>query len=125
MNIPRKRINETIIIVTIALGLIFGAAQQSKAGGDPLYYNRYQYYYGYYSANPTSANYNTYYLGFAIPNYYYWYAGEQGDTQGLQNDPYGAKSDKHLSSSYYSSFTYESYYDNLYKYYGDYYWNNF
>jgi hypothetical protein len=65
------------------------------------------------------------YLGFALPNYYYWYAGEYSEDQGYQHDPYGFKSDKHLASYYSSSFTYESYYDNLYKYYGDYYWTHF
>jgi hypothetical protein len=125
MNTSKKTLKATFVIAAIALGVAFGGAQQSKAGGYQQYYNLYQYYYGWYASNPTTANYNTYYLGFSLPNYYYWYAGEFSQDQGYQNDLYGRKSDQHLNSGYYSSFTYESYYLNLYKYYGDYYWNNF
>jgi len=123
MNNIKKRINATFLIVCILLAVIFGSTQRSHAGSYyDNYYNYYQYYLGYYNA---TGNYNTYYLGFALP-YYYWYlAGYYGDNYGYNYDPQGSKSDKHISSSYYSSSTYHDIYYNYYASVGDYYWRTY
>jgi hypothetical protein len=65
------------------------------------------------------------YYGYAIPYLYYYWVGYYGDYYGYNYDSVGSKSDKHLNSSYYSSFTYADYYYNLYAYYGDYYWRTY
>jgi hypothetical protein len=121
-----KKIGLSLFFASAAfLCTFFGQISRTDAANFETYYNRYQYYLGYYNANPNSTTYSIYYLGFAIPNLYYYYAGYYGDYYGFNNDAYGSKSDQHLASNYYSSFTNASYYYNYYAYIGDYYWRTY
>jgi len=121
MNHIKKRITALFLVASITLAFLFGAAPRSNAHSVDTYYSYYQFYLGYYYGSGNT----TYYYGWALPYYYYYLAAYYADTYGYNYDGNGSKSDKHLSSSYYSSATYADYYYNLYAYYGDYYWRTY
>jgi hypothetical protein len=120
-----KTIKATIITVGIAFGISLGMTQPSEAAIPTGTY--YPYYNNYYNSFLTYWSfYNTYhvtcYYYDAYAFYYYYLAGYLGDGNGYIYDPLGNKSDKHVNPGYYSSYTYDDNYFNLYAYYGDYYW---
>jgi len=109
-----RKIKAAFLIVSVALGIMFGTTQQSKAAYYDNYYSYYQAYINYYNA---TGNPYYYYTGLAF--YYYYQSGFTGDHDAFYYDPFGNYSDKHLSSSYFSSFTYHDIYYNYYAWIGD------
>jgi hypothetical protein len=112
-----KQIKATLLVVGITLGVMFGSTQQSKASYYDNYYSYYQTYNNYYNVY-----HNPYYLYTAYAFYFYYLSGYYGDSYAFRYDPYGDYSDKHLSTSYYSSYTYHDNYYNYYAWLGDLYW---
>jgi hypothetical protein len=117
MNTLRKKIQASFLIIGIAFGVMFGSAQQSKAA---YYDNYYQYYQNNINAYNSTGNPFYYYTARAF--LYYYYSGYYGDRYAFTYDPYGDYSDRHMSSSYYSSYSYHDIYYNYYAWYGDYYY---
>ncbi|MBV8899318.1 MAG: hypothetical protein JOY92_04305 [Verrucomicrobia bacterium] len=130
-----KTIKTALLIAAVALGTMIMSTQRADAvtyvnppntyygsNFSPYYYN---YYYNYvlYSNyyNYYGDNYNTYYLGFALPYYYYYQAAYYGDYGGYYQDSLGHKSSYYKGSTpnWYSNYNYP------YAYLGDYYWDNY
>jgi hypothetical protein len=105
-----------LLAVCIVMGVMFGGTQQGQAA---YYDNYYSYYQSYINAYNQTGNPYYYYTGRAF--YYYYLSGFSGDYDAFYYDPYGNYSDRHLSSSYYSSFSYHDIYYNYYADFGDYY----
>jgi hypothetical protein len=118
MRTLKKQIKASFLVMGIALGVIFGSTQNSKAAFYDLLYSN--WYVPYLSAYHSTGNLFYYYTAQAF--YYYYLAGYYGDYYSYNYDPLGDYSDKHLNSAYYSSLTYRDYYSNIYGYYGDYYY---
>jgi hypothetical protein len=128
MNTVTQRLRAALLLLVIAFGILLGGTQRVEAAiptafSDSyypyynVYYNNYLTWSGYYDTyHVTSYHYN------ALAYLYYYYAGLYGDEYCYYYDSLGNKSDKHLSGSNYSSFTYNDYEANYYAYYGDYYW---
>jgi hypothetical protein len=104
-----KQIKATFLITAIAVVLMIGITQQSKAA---YYDNYYSYYQSYINSYNLTGNAYYYYTGYAF--YYYYLSGLYGDSYAFQYDPFGNYSDRHVNPTYYSSFTYH---DNYYNYY--------
>lgn len=110
MNILGKKFKTTILTLGIALGVMFGATQQSKAAFYNKYFTAYQVYTNLYQRTRIA---QFYYDARAF--LYYYYAGYFGDFAGYHYDPVGFK-----STTYRGSTTYAGNYYDTYAYYGDY-----
>jgi hypothetical protein len=117
MNTVVKKIKAAFLIIGVGLSVMFGSTQQSQAAYFDNYYSYYQNYLSYYNQ---TGNAYYYYTGYAF--YYYYLAGYYADLYAFDYDPYGNYSDRNISSSYYSSFTYHDIYYNYYADYGDVYY---
>ena len=110
MKILSKKLKTAVLVLAIALGVMFGTTQQSKAA----FYNNYLTQHSialsyYYSTGNVQ-----YYWG-SRAYYYYYLAGYYGDYYGYYSDRFGYKSTNYAGS------TYAAYYYGNYTYYGDYY----
>jgi hypothetical protein len=111
MKTLMKHVKSTLLVASIATGLMIGSTQQCKAAYYNNYYSNYVYYLSLYSSTHVV---EYYYV--ALAYYYYFAAGYNGDYYGFYSDRLGYK-----STNYRGSITYAGYYYNLYAYYGDYY----
>jgi hypothetical protein len=111
MNILGKKLKTAILTSGIALGVMFGSTQQSKAAFYDNYYTLYSTYLSYYQRTGIAQ-----YYWDAVAFHYYYLAGYYGDYFGRYYDRFGFKSTNYAGS------TYAAYYYNTYAYYGDYYW---
>jgi hypothetical protein len=109
MKILSKKLKTAVLVLGIALGVMFGTTQQSKAA----FYNNYltqrsialSYYY---------STGNVQYLWGARAYYYYYLAGYYADRFGYYADRFGFK------STNYAGWTYAAYYYDTFASYGDY-----
>jgi hypothetical protein len=108
---PLRKIKASFLIMCIALGVMIGSTQESKAA----YYNNYNSLYVYYLNLYHSTGVPQYYYD-AVAFYYYYLAGLYGDYYGYYYDSVGYK-----STNYRGSTTYAGYYYDVYASYGDYY----
>ena len=111
MKILSKKLKTAVLVLAIALGVMFGTTQQSKAAFYNNYYTLYSIYLSYYYSTGIAQ-----YYWDAYAFYYYYLAGYYGDYFGYYADPFADK-----STNYRGSTTYAGYYYNTYAYYGDYY----
>ena len=105
MNILGKKIRTAVLALCIALSLMFGSTQQSKAAFYDYYYNLYSYYLS------LTVQYHSVPFGhIAFANLYYYYAGYFADYYGYAGDQYGYKSVEYGGNTqaayYYDYFTY-------------------
>jgi hypothetical protein len=105
-----KNLKSLVLVTGIALGVMFGTTQQSKAALYDNYYTLYSTYVSYFH----STGYAQYYWD-AVAFYYYYLAGYYGDYYGYYADRFGYKSTNYAGSIY------AAYYYNTFAYYGDYY----
>lgn len=109
MKILSKKLKTTVLVLGVALGVMFGTAQQSKAA----FYNNYNTLYTIYLSYYYSTGYAPYYWH-AVASHYYYLAGYYGDYFGYYADRFGYKSTNYAGS------TYAAYYYGTFTYYGDY-----
>ena len=110
MKILSKKLKTAVLVLGVALGMMFGTTQQSKAA----FYNNYltqrsialSYYY---------STGNVQYLWGARAYYYYYLAGYYADYSGYYSDRFAYKSTQYAGS------TWAAYYYNTYTAWGDYY----
>jgi hypothetical protein len=109
MNILGRKFKAAALALAIALGLMFGATQQSKAAFYDNYLIRFSNYLNLYHRTGIPQLYWD-----AIAYHYYYLAGHFGDLYGYRLDPFGFKSTNYAGS------TYAAYYYGTFAYYGDY-----
>jgi hypothetical protein len=119
VNTPRK-IKAAFLIVCIALAVMFGSTQQSKAAYYDNYYSNYVSYINAYNSTGYSP-----YLYIASAYYYYYLSGYYGDYYGYYSDSFAFKSDQHINASYLSPSTSHDINYNYYAYIGDWYFHHY
>jgi hypothetical protein len=110
MKILSKKLKIAVLVLGVALGVMFGTTQQSKAAFYNNYYTLSSNYLSYYQSTGIAQ-----YYWDAYAYYYYYLAGYYGDYFGYYSDSFGYKSTNYAGS------TYAAYYYGTYTYYGDYY----
>jgi hypothetical protein len=110
MKILSKKLKAAVLVSSVALGMMFGTTQQSKAAFYPNYLIR--------SSNLLNLYHLTGNIQFywaATAYHYYYLAGYFGDLGGYRLDPFGFK------STTYGGSTWAAYYYDTFAYWGDYY----
>jgi hypothetical protein len=130
LNILWTKVKGITLIAGIALGVMFGSVQKSKA----VLYENYLPYYTYYWTYYINTG-NTVYYGYAQAYLYYWWASFYSDYYGYQNDGLGYKADKKIATAYsfpyptltakLPEFTAYTYWYTFYAYFGDYYYHHY
>jgi hypothetical protein len=109
MKILSKKLKTAVLVSSVALGMMFGTTQQSKAAFYDNYLTSFSNYLNLYQRTGI-----TQFYWDAIAFHYYYLAGHFGDLYGYRADPFGFKSTTYAGS------TWAAYYYNTFAYYGDY-----
>lgn len=104
MNNHTKKFKVTLLALAIALGVMFGTTQQSKAAFYDNYYNYFLHYMNLYHSTGVAQ-----YYWDAIALYDYYLAGYYSDFFGFRYDEFRYKSTEYKGSTTYASYYYDKY----------------